>query len=86
MGDSFLKITKRNAISRSEFIKLTEDPSIHIRFLRNRLLLETKGGLVDLLDEIEQASTDIFYVDVTNTNTTAYIYFYSENDFAKFRR
>lgn len=85
MRETFIKITKRNNISRTDFVKLIEDPATHVRFLRNKIIIETNDSLSDLLDEIEQLSTDIYHVDML-ANTTAYVYFYSGSDAAQFRR
>ena len=86
MSDNFIKITKRNSIHRSDFLGLIEDPATHVRFLRFRILIETNTDIQEILEEIEELSTDIYYVDMVNANTTAYVYFYSEKDFAQFRR
>ena len=86
MSDTFIKISKRNMINRGDFVKLIEDPKTHIQFLRHKITIETNGELQNILDDIEELSTDIYFVDVIGTHTVANVYFYSNTDFSKFRR
>lgn len=86
MSNNYIRIVKKNGLTRGEFKCLMEDPQIHLKFLRQRLYIESNGAINDILEELEMHTTDVYFADVISNNTTCYIYFYSDKDFAQFRR
>jgi len=81
-----IKIKKINAISRSEFIELIKDPKTHLQFLRQRLSFHSVDNINDIIDEVNSAVTDVYYVDILSPDNTCIIYFWSVTDFSNFRR
>jgi len=75
-----------NSISRSEFKELIKDPKTHLQFLRQRLVFESKDNMNDILDEVDDLVTDVYYADIIASDFICVIYFWSPQDFANFRR
>lgn len=81
-----IRIQKINSIGANEFRKLIEDPKVHLQFLRNRLRIESKDNLNNILAEIDSISSDVYHVEVLTSDTTCIIYFWSTADFSNFRK
>ena len=78
-------IGKVNVLTRAEFKSLIADPKIHLQFLKQRLMIESKDNLDDIIAEIDSVVTDVYYVDYLASNFIGVVYFWSQKDFAQVR-
>jgi len=81
-----IQIKKINAVSRTEFKELIKDPKTHLQFLRQRLSFHSKDNINNILDELDEIVTDVYYVDIVANDLACVVYFWSLTDFANFRR
>jgi len=86
MNTTTIEIKKINEISRSEFKSLIQDPTTHLQFLRQRMQFHSKDNIDNILDELAELVTDVYYVDVVANDMICVVYFWSLKDFAHFRR
>jgi len=86
MNTTTIEIKKINEISRSEFKSLIQDPATHLQFLRQRMQFHSKDNIDNILDELAELVTDVYYVDVVANDMICVVYFWSLKDFAHFRR
>lgn len=81
-----IEINKTNSITRDEFKMLIKDPKIHLIFLKQRLTIRSNNNIDDIIEELDDITTDIYYADILERDNVCVVYFWSLKDFGHFRK